>query len=46
MEFQEKLNKIEVISKTILELKSSIKTPLTKLRIQKLQQELDKITMS
>lgn len=46
MNLQEKLSKIKVISKTIIELKASPQTKLTKLRIQKLQQEMDKITMS
>lgn len=43
MTFEEKTSKIDVISKTILELKQQPCTQKTKMRIQKLQQEINKI---
>lgn len=46
MNLQEKISKITAINSTIIELKKEPQTPKTKLRIQKLQQEIDKITMS
>lgn len=46
MTLEEKLSKVDVLSKTILELKSQQPTSKTKLHIQKLQQEIDKIINS
>lgn len=43
MNLEEKMAKVDVINKTILELKQLPQTPKNKLRIQKLQQEIDKI---
>lgn len=43
MNLDEKIAKVDAINKTILELKQSPPTPTNKLRIQKLQQEIDKI---
>ena len=46
MNLQEKISKIRTINSTIIELKSEPQTQKIKLRIQKLQQEVDKITIS
>lgn len=46
MTLEEKITKVEVINKTILELKQMPKTQINKTRIQKLQQEIDKIIES
>jgi Asp-tRNA(Asn)/Glu-tRNA(Gln) amidotransferase C subunit len=46
MTLEEKIAKVEVINKTILELKQMSKTQINKTRIQKLQQEIDKIIES
>lgn len=43
MNLEEKMAKVDVINKTILELKQLPQTSKHKLRIQKLQQEIDKI---
>lgn len=43
MNLDEKIFKIDAINKTILELKQSPPTQQSKVRIQKLQQEIDKI---
>lgn len=43
MNIDEKIAKVDAINKTILELKQSPSTSTNKLRIQKLQQEIDKI---
>ena len=46
MKLEEKISKINVLSTTIQELKQGTQTPKLKLTIQKLQQEMDRITMA
>ena len=43
MNLEEKMAKVDAINKTILEVKQLPQTSKNKLRIQKLQQEIDKI---
>lgn len=43
MEFNEQVAKVDLIRQVIIALKDQPQTPKTKLRIQKLQQEIDNI---